>query len=130
MLNLTKFNSKYRVNIGSCVKMIHEWNTEEGQGNYISEYYLGDVESFTVAAEDIDKLGEMIIKSINQFNFSDYQESDFNIIDGRFCWCQLENEWSFITTEGDYICDYDVYITINGIELTEEELREVFPRAN
>ena len=28
-----------------------------------------------------------------------------------------------------YICDYDLFVSINGVELTEEELRAILPEA-
>lgn len=95
------------------------------------EYYNG---SFDVDRNHVKDIGKKVIESINNSNYSNMKESDFTIIDNRLCWNQIEdNDCNILDTQEEirtegktYICDYDVFISINGIELEEEDLRELY----
>lgn len=138
MLNLQRFQNNFKVTIQGGYKMVHEWSTEEGEGDYIStigmEYYNG---SFDIDITNIGSVGKKILEHINKCNYTDFKESDLTIIDNRITWNQIEdNDCNILETieeeeESDkcYICDYDIFVSINGIDLTEEELREILPEA-
>ena len=137
MLNLQRFQNNFKVTIQGGYKMVHEW-TEEGQGDYIStigrEYYNG---SFDIDINNVEGIGKKILEHINKCNYTDFKESDLTIIDNRITWNQIEdNDCNILKTieeeeEADkcYICDYDIFVSINGVDLTEEELREILPEA-
>lgn len=134
MLNIEKFRNNFKITIQGGLKTVHEWS-EDGEGGYCfssgMEYYG---KSFDVDESHIKDIGKKVIESINNSNYSNMEESDFVIIDNRLSWNQIEdNECNIleiqeeIKAEGKtYICDYDVFISINGIELEEEDLRELF----
>lgn len=134
MLNIKKFSNNFKIIIQGGLKTVHEWG-EDGEGNYCfssgMEYYNG---SFDVDINNIEGIGKKVIESINNSNYSSMKESDFTIIDNCLCWNQIENgdcniletQEEIETAEKTYICDYDVFISINGIELEEEDLREIF----
>lgn len=64
-----------------------------------------------------------IAKFQNNFKLSinQIEDSDCNILDTTE---EQERE------EKCYICDYTVFVSINGIELEEYDLREMLPKAN
>lgn len=134
MLNIEKFRNNFKVTIQGGFKTVHEWG-EDGEGSYCfssgMEYYNG---SFDVDINYIEEIGKKIIESINNSNYSSMKESDFTIIDNRLCWNQIEDADCNILMSNEeieaevktYICDYDVFISINGIELKEKDLKELF----
>lgn len=138
MLNIEKFQNNFKVTIQGGIKMVHEW-TNEGEGDFCQcsgmEYYNG---SFDVDIHNIHSIGKMVLAHINKCNYSDFKESDLSIIDNRVSWNQIEDADCNIldTTEEQereekcYICDYTVFVSINGIELEEYDLREMLPKAN
>lgn len=140
MLNIEKFQNNFKVTIQGGLRTVHEW-TENGEGDYCfstgMEYYNG---SFDVDINNIQTIGRKIIEHINKSNCSsfNYEESDLTIIDNRISFNQIEDvDCNIIETvserqveENLYICDYDVFVSINGIELSEEELKEILPEAN
>ena len=108
----------------NCNKSIHEWDNEEGQGNYISEYNIiektySDIEMFS-PQYFLQKFIE------NELCFT-YDPNNLTIIDNRVIYTQLENEEGYEDQHGKYICDYDIYITYNFSDFTEEDCRELFP---
>lgn len=137
MLNIEKFRNNFKIIIQGGLKTVYEWG-EDGEGNYCfssgMEYYN---RSFDVDKNHIEDIGKKIIENINNSNYSNMKESDFTIIDNRLSWNQIEgNECNILETQEEikaeektYICDYDVFISINGIELEEEDLREIFYEA-
>lgn len=137
MLNIEKFRNNFKIIIQGGLKTVHEWG-EDGEGKYCfssgMEYYNG---SFDVNKNHIEDIGKKIIENINNSNYSNMKESDFTIIDNRLSWNQIEdNECNILETQEEikaegktYICDYGVFISINGIELEEEDLRELFHNA-
>lgn len=138
MLNITKFQNNFKMTIQGGLKMVHEW-TEDGEGEFCHcsgmEYYNG---SFDVDINNISAIGELLLAHINGSNYSNLKESDLSIIDNRIVWNQIEdNDCNILDTmeeqereEKCYICDYDIFVSINGIELMEEELKELLPKAN
>lgn len=138
MLNFTKFQNNFKVTIQGGLKVVHEW-TNEGEGDFCQcsgmECYNG---SFDINIHNISRIGELILAHINKCNYSDFKESDLSIIDNRVSWNQIEDaDCNILDTieeqereEKCYICDYDVFVSINGIELTEDDLREVLPKTN
>lgn len=134
MLNIEKFSNNYKVTIQGGIKKVYEWS-ENGKGDYCfssgMEYYNG---SFDVNRSHVKDIGEKVIELINNSNYSNMRESDFSIFNNRLCWNQIEdNDCNILDTQEEirtegktYICDYDVFISINGIELEEEDLRELF----
>lgn len=141
MLNIERFQKNFKVTIQGGLKLVHEW-TNDGEGNYINtngmEYFNGN---FDVDINNLEMIGILIRKHINDRNFSCLKEVDLSIIDNRICWNNIEDgngdllESTYevdkaIENEDAYICDYDVFIYINGLELNEEELREIFPNAD
>ena len=138
MLNLQRFQNNFKVTMQGGCKTVHEWNTEEGQGNYIStwgmEYYNG---CFDIDINNIEGIGKKILEHINKCNYTDFKESDLTIIDNRISWNQIEdNDCNILETIEEeeradkcYICDYYLFVSINGVELTEEELRVILPEA-
>lgn len=138
MLNITKFQNNFKVTIQGGLKMVHEWS-KEGEGDFCQcsgmEYYNG---SFDVDIHIISRIGDLILAHINKCNYSDFEESDLSIIDNRVSWNQIEDaDGNILDTieeqerdEKCYICDYDVFVSINGIELEEDDLREIFTAVN
>lgn len=134
MLNIEKFSNNYKVTIQGGLKTVHEWS-ENGEGDYCfssgMEYYNG---SFDVDRSHVKDIGKKVIELINNSNYSNMRESDFSIFSNRLCWNQIEdNDCNILDTQEEirtegktYICGYDVFISINGIELEEEDLRELF----
>ena len=98
------------------------------------EYYNG---SFDIDINNVEGIGKKILEHINKCNYTDFKESDLTIIDNRITWNQIEdNDCNILETieeeeEADkcYICDYDIFVSINGVDLIEEELREILPEA-
>jgi len=135
MFNIEKFQNNFKVTIQGGLKIVHEW-TEEGEGAYCftsgMEYYNG---SFDVNINNINNIGSLILAHINKCNYSTFKMLDLVIIDNRISWNQIEdNECNILETieeqeteEKCYICDYDVFISINGIELEEEDLISLLP---
>ncbi|ENZ28712.1 hypothetical protein HMPREF1087_01206 [[Clostridium] clostridioforme 90A1] len=138
MLNIAKFQNNFKLSIQGGIKMVNEW-TKEGEGKFCQysgmEYYNGN---FDVDIHANNRIGELLLAYINKCNYSDFKESDLSIIDNRVSWNQIEDSDCNIldTTEEQereekcYICDYTVFVSINGIELEEYDLREMLPKAN
>lgn len=141
MLDIGRFQNNFKVIIQGGLKTVHRW-TKDGEGEYVHtngmEYFNGN---FDVDINNIEMIGILIRKHINDRNFSCLKEVDLSIIDNRICWNNIENgncdllENSYEINDGienddAYICDYDVFVYINGLELTEKELRELFPNAD
>ena len=136
MLNIGKFQNNFKITIQGGLKQVHEW-TENGEGEYCftsgMEYYNG---SFDVDIDNISAIGKLIVEHINKCNYTKFAEKDFSVIDNRITWNQIEDNGCNVlspeeqeTEERQYICDYDVFVSINGIELEEEELLELLPEA-
>lgn len=138
MLVVEKFQNNFKVTIQGGLKLIYEW-TEDGEGEYCAtsgmEYYNGN---FDVDINTIHTIGQKILERINNSNYSDFKESDLAILDNRISWNQIEdvncNILQTIKEEDSedktYICDYDIFVSINGVELSEEDLREILPKAS
>lgn len=138
MLSISKFQNNFKITIQGGLKMVHEWS-ENGEGDFCQcsgmEYYNG---SFDVDIHNISRIGELILAHINTCNYSDLKESDLSIIDNRVSWNQIEDaDGNILNTpkeqkrnEKCYICDYDVFVSINGIKLTEDDLKEILPKTN
>ena len=138
MLNLQKFQNNYNVKIQGVSKMVHEWDIEEGQGNYVMNYSMEHYNgNFDIDKDNIESIGKEILNHINKCNYTDFKETDLTIIDNRITWCQIEDKDCYIleTIEEEkradecYICDYDLFVTINGVQLEEEDLRAILPKA-
>lgn len=138
MLSIEKFQNNFKVTIQGGLKSVHEW-TEDGEGEYCftsgMEYYNGN---FDVDICNIDKIGQKILEHINNSNYSNFKETDLVIIDNRITWNQIEDvDCNILQTVEDqdsedktYICVYDLFISINGVELSEDDLREILPKAD
>lgn len=135
MLNIEKFRNNFKIIIQGGLKTVHEWG-EDGEGKYC---FSSDIESynksFDIDINHLEDIGKKVIDSINSSNSSNMKESDFIIMDNCLSWCQIEDadcnilESSEEVEEETYICNYDVSISVNGIELEEEDLRELFHEA-
>lgn len=137
MLNITKFQNNFKVTIQGGLKMVHEW-MEDGEGGFCQwsgmEYYNG---SFDVDINNISTIGELLLAHINGSNYSNLKESNLSIIDNRIAWNQIEDsDCNILNTveeqereEKCYICDYDIFVSINGVELVEDDLKEILPNA-
>ena len=107
-----------------CCKMVREWDNEEGEGRYICEY---DIMQKTYSDLEMFSPQYFLQKFIeNELGFT-YDPNDLTIIDNRIIYTQLENEEGYEDQYGKYICDYDIYITYNFSDFTEEDCRELFP---
>lgn len=138
MLSIEKFQNNFKVTIQGGLKSVHEW-TEDGEGEYCftsgMEYYNGN---FDVDICNIDKIGQKILEHINNSNYSNFKETDLVIIDNRITWNQIEDiDCNILQTVEDqdsenktFICVYDLFISINGVELSEDDLREILPKAD
>lgn len=135
MLHIEKISNNYKVTIQGGVKTVHEWGKDE-EINYC---FSSDIESynksFDIDINHLEDIGKKVIDSINSSNSSNMKESDFIIMDNCLSWSQIEDadcnilESSEEVEEETYICNYDVSIFVNGIELKEEDLRELFHKA-
>lgn len=135
VLKLERFQNHFKVTIQGGYKMVHEW-TDEGQGDHICslgmEYFNG---SFDIDECSVKDIGKKILEHINKCNYSDYKEYNLTLIDNRITWNQIEDsDCNILKTMKDqkdkcYICDYDLFVSINGLDLTAEELRKIFPEA-
>lgn len=138
MLSIEKFQNNFKVTIQGGLKIVHEW-TEDGEGEYCltsgMEYYNGN---FDVDINTMNTIGQKILERINNSNYSDFKESDLTIIDNRISWNQIEDvNCNILQTveeqdseDKTYICDYDIFVSINGVNLSEEDLREILPKAS
>ena len=138
MLSIEKFQNNFKVTIQGGLKSVHEW-TEDGEGEYCftsgMEYYNGN---FDVDICNIDKIGQKILEHINNSNYSNFKETDLVVINNRITWNQIEDiDCNILQTVEDqdsenktFICVYDLFICINGVELSEDDLREILPKAS
>ena len=108
----------------NCCKMVHEWDNEEGEGRYISEY---DIMQKTYSDLEIFSPQYFLQKFIESELGFMYNPENLIIIDNRVIYTQLENEEGYEDRYGKYICDYDIYITYNFSDFTEEDCRKLFP---
>ena len=137
MLDLKKFENSYIIKIVGGFKEVSEWNgNKQGIYRHGSDIDYFNCE-FTIKENEINNIGTMIINRINGNNYSDIEENNFTIINNCITWNQIEdgfcnilNSKEEIEKEEYFICDYTVFISINGIELNEKKLREIFPNAN
>lgn len=136
MLDLNKFKNQIILSVQGGYKTVHEWTSDEGEGDCINSFGMKNYNgNFCLNIDESNLIGTTILRHINSCNFSTLTERELSIIENRICWSQLEDkDCNIISTieeekqaEKVYLCDYDIFIYINGIELTEDDLREIFP---
>ena len=136
MLDLNKFKNQIILSVQGGYKTIHEWTSDEGEGDCINSFGMKNYNgNFCLNIDESNLIGTTILRHINSCNFSTLTERELSIIENRICWSQLEDkDCNIISTIEEekqagkvYLCDYDIFIYINGIELTEDDLREIFP---
>ena len=89
-------------------------------------------------AKESDSILSDIYKKIDEIALTNSNRILSAFIENRVSWSQIEDADCNIldTTEEQqreekcYICDYTVFVSINGIELEEYDLREMLTKAN
>lgn len=137
MLDLKRFQNNFIVSMQECTKKIYEWDTENGEGDYVScygiDYYDGHFDT-----NNFSDIGKKILEYINKHNCSDFNEDDLYIEHDCVYWNQVEDEDCNIlkTIEEEeradecYLCHYRLDVLINGVKLTEDELKDILPKAS
>ena len=130
MLNVEKFQKQIVLSI-EVDKIIHEW-TENGEGDFVGWYNnidTGKPVYYIPVDRNMNKaIKEKVLNYLK--DIMNYGEgTKYDIINNTLMYNVLEDEdCNPINSENTdlFLCDYTVSVLLNGIELEEKELQEIF----
>ena len=133
MLDLGRFSDWYNVRITGVDRVVHKWS-EDGE----AEYVLSDTPDWMNTTKDLTmeeiqggKITELVLEVINEHRWSSkLEEGDLCLVkEGYIQFNQLEDNDGYSDTSGNFIVDYTLKVSIKGLDLTGEELQQLFPNA-
>ena len=133
MLDLGRFSNLYNVRITGVDRMVHKWS-EDGEGEYVlscTPYWMNTTKDLKMEEIQGCKITELVLEVIyNQRWSSKLEEGDLCLYDeGYIQFNQLEDNDGYEDANGNFIADYTLKVSINGLDLTGEELQQLFPNA-
>lgn len=131
MLNVEKFQKQIVLSI-EVDKIIHEWTDDEGMGEFVNYFNLdftGENRFYIPLDNETDiTIKDEVIKFLEE-NCNYGKGTKYDIINNTLMYNVLEDEdCNPINSENTdlFLCDYTVSVLLNGIELEEEDLQEIF----
>ena len=133
MLDLGRFSDWYNVRITGVDRVVHKWS-EDGE----AEYVLSDTPDWMNTTKDLTmeeiqggKIAELVLEVINEHGWSSkLEEGDLCLVkEGYIQFNQLEDNDGYRDENGNFIVDYTLKVSINGLDLTGEELQQLFSNA-
>ena len=142
ILDLSKFNNNYTLNLKGLEKIVHKDSYEHGQGDFVNCQNIKYLNKSFNIKSDISKeeLTNLIVEHLQDKLYCKEIKKDWIMIcENRvtLCTSEIDNEYASEIITDDmkkyedegiqvYICDYDFYISINGVELENEDLLNYF----
>ena len=135
-MKLEKFLNNLTLNIRCVDKTVHSWINEEGESEYVGDYdvLFGVKENFIIdMSSDVnEQIKEKMIDFIKENLYIDCNSFNYNSETNCINICTIEDEDAYPVSDIQnfkgkmYVCDYTFVLKLNGIQLSGDELIEIF----
>lgn len=141
MLKLNKFKKNITIQLKGLCKEVYKSSYEEGQGDYVQTQGIDYLtKTFMIEENNIDNFENMLVSYLQKELYHEKINNEWlSICDNRITLttseidteysCEIVDDIQQEELQGNqcYMCDYDFYILINDMKLSEEELIELLP---